>query len=165
MTYWLGPSFDEHLTNLQNVFVRFREYGLRLKPKKCDLFRRSVEFLGRSVSNQGLQIGQQHLQPVSGWVVPTSTKEVEQFLGFVNYHRSFVKDYAKISAPLYEVTGKNWFSWNHERQLAFQTCYLHPYLLCLTTRIISSWIRTPPKCNRRRTHSDARWRGTDHSIW
>ncbi|VDI71144.1 Hypothetical predicted protein [Mytilus galloprovincialis] len=74
-----------------------------------------------SVSNQGLQIGQQHLQPVSGWVVPTCTKEVEQFLGFVNYHRSFIKDYAKISAPLYEVTGKNLFSWNHERQLAFQT--------------------------------------------
>ncbi|VDI62766.1 Hypothetical predicted protein [Mytilus galloprovincialis] len=117
----LGPSFDEHLTNLQNVFARFREYGLRLKPKKCALFRTSVEFLGRSVSNQGLQIGQQHLQPVSGWVVPTCTKEVEQFLGFVNYHRSFIKDYAKISAPLYEVTGKNLFSWNHERQLAFQT--------------------------------------------
>ncbi|VDI61434.1 Hypothetical predicted protein [Mytilus galloprovincialis] len=115
------PSFDEHLTNLQNVFARFREYGLRLKPKKCALFRTSVEFLGRSVSNQGLQIGQQHLQPVSGWVVPTCTKEVEQFLGFVNYHRSFIKDYAKISAPLYEVTGKNLFSWNHERQLAFQT--------------------------------------------
>ncbi|VDI57770.1 Hypothetical predicted protein [Mytilus galloprovincialis] len=59
----LGPSFDEHLTNLQNVFARFREYGLRLKPKKCALFRTNVEFLGRSVSNQGLQIGQQHLQP------------------------------------------------------------------------------------------------------
>ncbi|VDI27662.1 Hypothetical predicted protein [Mytilus galloprovincialis] len=68
-----------------------------------------------------ISAGQQHLQPVSGWAVPTCTKDVERFLGFVNYHRSFIKDYAKISAPLYEVTGKKPFFWTHQRQLAFDT--------------------------------------------
>ena len=37
----------------------------------------------------------------------------------MNYHRSFIKDYARVSSPLYEVTGKKPFSWNHERQIAF----------------------------------------------
>jgi hypothetical protein len=31
------------------VLVRFREYGLKLKPKKCELFQKEVEFLGRVV--------------------------------------------------------------------------------------------------------------------
>lgn len=57
----LGASFEEHLQNLENVFKKFRDYGLKLKPKKCALFKTSVEFLGRSVSTKGLKIGQQHL--------------------------------------------------------------------------------------------------------
>jgi hypothetical protein len=35
------------------VLVRFREYGLKLKPKKCELFQKEVEFLGRVVGPRG----------------------------------------------------------------------------------------------------------------
>ena len=115
----LGTDFQSHLNNLREIFQRFRKYQLKLKPRKCQLFRKSVEFLGRKVSQNGLQIGKQHLEPVKDWPVPTCTREVEQFLGFANYHRSFIKNYAKISSPMYEVTGKKPFSWNHDRQLAF----------------------------------------------
>jgi hypothetical protein len=34
----LGKDFEGHLANLRAVLVRFREYGLKLKPKKCELF-------------------------------------------------------------------------------------------------------------------------------
>jgi hypothetical protein len=42
-------DFEGHLVNLRAVLVRFREYGLKLKPKKCELFQKEVEFLGRVV--------------------------------------------------------------------------------------------------------------------
>jgi hypothetical protein len=45
----LGKDFEGHLANLRAVLVRFREYGLKLKPKKCELFQKEVEFLGRVV--------------------------------------------------------------------------------------------------------------------
>ena len=32
-------------------------------------------------------------------------------MGFANYHRSFIKDFAKISGPLYEITGKAKLQW------------------------------------------------------
>jgi hypothetical protein len=35
----LGKSFDDHLKNLEEVLRRFRTNNLRLKPKKCSLFR------------------------------------------------------------------------------------------------------------------------------
>jgi hypothetical protein len=44
---------------------------------------------------------------------------VERFLGFANYHRSFIKDFAKISGPLYEITGKAKFQWEEPQQQAF----------------------------------------------
>ena len=34
----LGRDFEGHLANLRAVLVRFREYGLKLKPKKFELF-------------------------------------------------------------------------------------------------------------------------------
>ncbi|GFO02425.1 retrovirus-related pol polyprotein from transposon [Plakobranchus ocellatus] len=52
----LGRSYDDHIDNLRKVFERFRTYGLRLKPRKCSLFRREVAFLGRLVSKNGIQI-------------------------------------------------------------------------------------------------------------
>jgi hypothetical protein len=44
-----------HLANLRAVLVRFREYGLKLKPKKCELFQKEVEFLGRVVGPRGIK--------------------------------------------------------------------------------------------------------------
>ena len=78
----LGKDFDDHLENLREVFKRFRQYQLKLKPKKCVLFQKEVEFLGRKVSQDGLEIGKGYLEPVVEWPVPQNTKEVERFLGF-----------------------------------------------------------------------------------
>ena len=50
----LGSNF--HLTNLRHVFERFRKYQLKLKPRKCVLFTKSVEFAGGKVSTNGLEI-------------------------------------------------------------------------------------------------------------
>ena len=115
----LGTDFETHLENLKAVFERFRQYKLKLKPKKCDLFKKSVEFLGRKVSNKGLEIGRQHLKPVQDWPTPKSTREVEQFLGFANYHRNFIKNYAKVASALYKITGKAPFEWGKSQQQAF----------------------------------------------
>jgi hypothetical protein len=53
----LGSDFQSHLTNLKHVFEHFRQYQLKLKPRKCVLFTKTVEFLGRKVSANGLEIG------------------------------------------------------------------------------------------------------------
>jgi hypothetical protein len=42
----LGKDFQSHLDNLREVFLRFREFDLKFKPKKCKLFQTRLEFLG-----------------------------------------------------------------------------------------------------------------------
>ena len=49
-----GTTFSEHLVNLSRVLTRLRDAGLRLKPSKCHLVRREVEFLGHVISSAGV---------------------------------------------------------------------------------------------------------------
>jgi hypothetical protein len=80
----LGKDFEGHLANLRAVLVRFREYGLKLKPKKGELFQKEVEFLGRVVGPRGIYIGPGYIKDIKNWPRPNNKKEVESFLGFTN---------------------------------------------------------------------------------
>lgn len=48
----LGETIGDHLDNLKVVFRRCRVYELKLKPKKCELFRQEIEFLGRVIGQR-----------------------------------------------------------------------------------------------------------------
>jgi len=41
------------------------------------------------------------IDEVLSWPVPRNIKKVQKFLGFTNYYRQFIKDFARIAAPLY----------------------------------------------------------------
>lgn len=117
----LGKTFEEHIKNLAEALERFRQYGMKLKPRKCVFFQKEVEFLGRMVSENNLYMASKDIDTVNSWPVPKSSKEVERFLGLANYHRSFVKGFADKSQPLYCLTGKKQFKWGEKEMKAFET--------------------------------------------
>jgi hypothetical protein len=117
----LGRSFEESMENLEMVLQRIRAHNLKLKPKKCQLFRMEVQFLGRMVSRQGVSMTQDHIKCILDWPVPLDQKEVEKFLGFVNYHRDFIPGLAEILLPLYALLKKGTsFDWTSECENSFQ---------------------------------------------
>ena len=116
----LGKTIEEHIQNFTQVFQRFRQYQLKLKPRKCELFQTKVEFLGRTISPDGVSIGDGYQETMAAWPKPTCTKDVERFCGYANYHRMFIPDYARLAAPLYAVTGKQAFKWSKEQNEAFE---------------------------------------------
>jgi transposase InsO family protein len=116
----MGQDFTLHTVNLRSVFLRLREYELRLKPRKCELFQPKVDFLGRNVSENGVEMCDESVKTIMDWPAPTSVKEVERFCGLANYHRSFIKNFADIVASLYRLTGpKAVFEWGEVQQKAF----------------------------------------------
>ena len=117
----LGRTFEETLGNLRKVLERFKAHGLKLKPGKCALFCREVVFLGRLINEEGVQMVGDHIKAVQDWPVPKNRKDVEKFLGFINYHRRFLVGLAGKTQHLYELTGpKAKWQWAAKHEEAFQ---------------------------------------------
>ena len=117
----LGRSFSEHLHNLRDVFDRFREAGLKLKPSKCTFGQKEVAFLGHIVSDKGVATDPAKVAAITNWPTPRNRKEVQQFLGLGNYYRRFIKDFATIAKPLHRLTetGRE-FLWTESCEEAFR---------------------------------------------
>jgi hypothetical protein len=112
----MGKTFDDHLRNLRIVFESFRTYGLKLKPRKCDLFKEEVVFLGRKVDKTGISMGDEYVEAVRNWPTPTATKQVEQFLRFVNYHRNCISHFADVAYPLHKFTVRSHLNGRKQRK-------------------------------------------------
>ncbi|PIK60135.1 Retrovirus-related Pol polyprotein from transposon [Apostichopus japonicus] len=116
-----GDSFEKTLKRLAGVFQRLREAKLKLNPKKCNLFRREVNYLGHVVSSEGIAPDPEKVRCVLEWPTPCSTTEVRSFVGLCSYYRRFVKGFSHICAPLFRLTEKERdFRWNEDCELAFR---------------------------------------------
>ena len=89
---FFGKDLREMVENLSFVFDRLEQAGLKLKPKKCMLFAKQVEFLGHIVSSNGISTSPSKIKVVKEWQTPTSVTEVRSFLGLCSYYRKFVKN-------------------------------------------------------------------------
>lgn len=115
-----NKTFPEHLQSLEDVFLRFRKAGLKLKASKCQLAQDKVSFLGHVISKDGLRPDSRKLDKVKDWPIPRTPTEVRAFVGLCSYYRRFVKNFAQKAAPLHSLTQKGVvFKWTPECDDAF----------------------------------------------
>ena len=62
-----GKTFAECLSNLEEVIKRILDNGLKLKPKKCNLFKNTITYLGRIISPEGVKADPKKLESVESW--------------------------------------------------------------------------------------------------
>ena len=81
------------------------------------------------ISRDGIVTDPGKTEKVAAWPVPTSKREVQQFLGFAGYYRRFVKDFGTIARPLYRITEQTApFTWSDDCQRAFDDSVCALYL-------------------------------------
>ena len=97
-------TFDEGLGRLRSILGRFRTAHLKLNPKKCELFRHKVKFLGHVVSEEGVTTDPDKIEAVKNWPIPRNANEVWRFLGLCTYYRRFVPGFADQAKQLYQLT-------------------------------------------------------------
>ena len=94
-----SQTLEEHVYRLKAVFNKLRAAGLRLKPSKCDLFRKEIKYLGHVVSNEGVSTDHDKIKSVTEWPQPNTVTEVRSYLGFVSYYRRFIPNFSKVAKP------------------------------------------------------------------
>lgn len=79
-----------------------------------------MEYLEVIISEGRVEMDPVKVAGVAEWPVPKSKKELQQFLGFMNFYRRFIWDYSHIAVLLFQLTGNVVFKWEEEQELAFQ---------------------------------------------
>ena len=96
----LGSKFKEHLFHIREVLL-FQKAPAQAQTKEMHSVSEESRFLGRIISEGGIELTETDIKTVLDWQAPQNTRKVEQFLGLVNYHRNFIKGFAEIAVPLY----------------------------------------------------------------
>ena len=114
-----------HLRHLTDLFKALLRNGLKISPRKCKLFKKSLVYMGHQVS---IIENIPHITPVKSRVdaivkldPPKSPKNCKQFCGMVNYLSMFLKDLQTKLIPIYHLTKKDVpFDWGELQQKAFE---------------------------------------------
>ena len=98
------------------------DHRLFAKAKKCKFYLPEIDLLGVKVLAQGFRMEDKKVTEVQGWKPPCNVRGVREFLGFINFYRRFIKDFAKIARPLHNLTKKDQsWAWTTKEEMAFTT--------------------------------------------
>jgi hypothetical protein len=106
-TFCFTSGFDAQLRVLDQVLTRVREYGLLLQPSKCSFCVERVVCLGPVVDKDGVRPVDDKVAAIVQLPLPRTVRAVKGFLGMMGCYRKFIKDFAKLAAPLETLTRRS----------------------------------------------------------
>ena len=113
-------NLENHLRHLRLTLNKLREHKLYAKLSKCQFAVQEVEYLGFLLKPGGVCINPSKIDAIKSWEVPKSKRDVQSFMGMINYFRRFIKDCSKIAKPLTELTKNVEFVWDERTEKAFE---------------------------------------------
>lgn len=118
-----SSSLEEHLELLERVLKRISKAGLELNTSKCKFAYREIEYLGYVASSKGITPGKIKTEAIKNFPTPTSSKEVESFVGLCSYFRRFIKNFSTIARPLHKLKNieSSDFVFDSDCQVAFNS--------------------------------------------
>ena len=114
------------------VLKRLCYFSLKLKASKCKLFHTELSYLGHIVSQLGISPDPDKIKALQEWLQhpPKNASELQFFLGFAGYYRTFVGEFTQTAKPLHQLVAqqskkqlpkKSQFQWTPTCQAAFET--------------------------------------------
>jgi hypothetical protein len=91
-----SQSDKEHCVHLRKVFLKCIKFGLSLNLKKSLFAMKEGKLLGHILSAEGVRIDFNRVEAIQTLSLPRSKKEVQSFLGKINFLRRFVSNFAEL---------------------------------------------------------------------
>ena len=115
-------SMEEHIEHFRELFRQLAAHDLVVSPGKCQFDKTQIEFLGHTVTKEGVLPLPSKVAAVTKYPAPSTQDELRRFLGMINFYNIFVPNATKIMKPLYEATAakqKKHLEWNDDMNRAF----------------------------------------------
>ena len=99
-------TWEEHKEALRAVIRRLEEANLAAKPSKCYIGYDQLPYLGHEIGRGARWPEKEKVEKISNSKPPATKKEMRSFLGLTGFYRSYIPNYAQITAPLSDMTKK-----------------------------------------------------------
>ena len=116
-----GIDYEDCYENTCEVLKIVEKHKIALKLSKCELFIEKVSFLGHVIENGCFKPDPDRYQGIIDLPSPRSISELRRFLGFMNWYRNYISEFADKARPLYQMVVENSLdSWNssHDKLVA-----------------------------------------------
>ena len=119
------PSKRVHIDKLEDLLKALKKNSLKISPKKCQLFRTELQYMGNTIFIKERRVCvkplHSQLEAIQKIKAPVTAKQCKGFVGMVNFFSIFCPDLQKLLKPIYDLTRKGrQFVWGKEQQDAFE---------------------------------------------
>jgi hypothetical protein len=112
---------DLTVFHLKQTFEKCRRYGLSLNPKKSHFAMQEGKLLGHIVSKDGIRIDPKRIEAIQTIRIPRNVKEIQSFLGTINFLRRFIPNFAEIVKLITGMLKKDSrINWTTEAKASFE---------------------------------------------
>ena len=118
----VGMEMEEgHDEIVAEIIKRLEENDLYVKLEKYKWKVREIGFLRVVIGLEGIKMEEKKVKGVLDWLTPKCVKNVQKFLGLANYYYRFIKSFASIAKPLYDMVKKDQkWDWAEKQEKTFR---------------------------------------------
>ena len=118
------PSKESHMNKLEDILSALLKNRLKISPKKCQLFKTSLQYMGNEIFIESKKVCvkplRNRLEAIQKLQPPKTPKGCRSFAGVVNFLSMFCPELQKLLKPIYDLTRKGTpFHWGKEQQDSF----------------------------------------------
>ena len=112
------------MNKLEDILSALLKNGLKISPKKCQLFKTSLQYMGNEIFIESKRVCvkplRSRLEAIQKMQPPKTPKECRSFAGVVNFLNMFCQELHKLLKPIYDLKRKGRpFHWGKEQQDSF----------------------------------------------
>ena len=134
-----SPTFENHLQDLKEIFIRFQENRLKIQPPKCKFCHLTFDILGFVATRDGLKPSEKKVKAMKEYPQPRTVKEAQSFLGIVSWLWRFIPRCATLTTNIRKCISDSPKKFNLSDQaikeveilkeiITSDTCLAHPHL-------------------------------------
>ena len=101
-----SKTMEEHKQHLRDDLSTLHQANFQVSPAKCSIAVTRIEFLGHISTHDKVEPLPEKIKAILDIPPPRTLAQANKFMGKVCYYRKFIKDFARIAAPIHKVTNK-----------------------------------------------------------